>query len=232
MTTTPFVRALSTTGADDNTHVLMPIVNGDPFGKFGLAAKRLWHRGAVPLVIGACCFALALGGEPARDWGSYDRAAIGSGQVWRLITGNLVHLGWAHLWPNLLALLLIGGLLEEFLNPLEWLAASIVTGVAISAGLYLFQPDTQWYVGLSGVLHGLVACGAVMMMGARAAALGASLGVGLALKLVWEQVYGPVPLTAASVGGAVVVPAHLYGAIAGAIAGLAFWIVRRRTARL
>jgi rhomboid family GlyGly-CTERM serine protease len=214
----------------------MPIVNDDPFGKFGLAAKRLWHRGAVPLVIGACCFVLALGGAAARDWGSYDRASIENGQIWRLITAHLVHLGWAHLWPNLLALLLIGGLLEEFLNPLEWLAASLVTGFAISAGLYLFHPDTEWYVGLSGVLHGLVACGVVMMIRARAVGLGIGLCAGLALKLLYEVVYGPVPLTAASVGGAVVVPAHLYGAIAGALAGIAFAAARRRagprTARL
>jgi len=214
----------------------MPIVNDDPFGKFGLAAKRLWHRGAVPLVIGLCCFVLALGGAAARDWGSYDRAAIENGQVWRLITAHLVHLGWAHLWPNLLALLLIYGLLEEFLNPLEWLGASLVTGFAISVGLYLLHPDTEWYVGLSGVLHGLVACGVVMMIQARALGLGIGLGAGLALKLLWEVVYGPVPLTAASVGGAVVVPAHLYGAISGALAGVAFVAIRRgaalRTARL
>ena len=208
----------------------MPIVNDDPFGKFGLAAKQLWHRGAVPLVIGACCFVLALGGAAARDWGSYDRAAIENGQVWRLITAHLVHLGWAHLWPNLLALLLIGGLLEEFLNPVEWLIASLVTGFAISVGLYLLHPDTEWYVGLSGVLHGLVACGVVMMIRARALGLGIGLGVGLTLKLLWEVVYGPVPLTAASVGGAVVVPAHLYGAVSGALAGVAFAAARWRAA--
>jgi len=205
-------------------------VNDDPFGKFGLGAKRLWRRGAVPLVIGACCFALALGGAAARDWGSYDRAAVEGGQVWRLITAHLVHLGWAHLWPNLLALLLIGGLLEEFLNPVEWMVASLVTAFSISAGLYLFHPDTEWYVGLSGVLHGLVACGVVMMIRARALGLGIGLGLGLALKLLWEVVYGPVPLTAASVGGAVVVPAHLYGAISGALAGVAFAAARRRAA--
>jgi len=214
----------------------MPIVNDDPFGKFGLAAKQIWHRGAVPLVIGAGCFVLALGGAAARDWGSYDRAAVENGQVWRLVTAHLVHLGWAHLWPNLLALLLIAGLLEEFLNPVEWLLASLVTGFAISAGLYLLHPDIHWYVGLSGVLHGLVACGAVMMIRARALGLGIGLGVGLALKMLWELVYGPVPLTAASVGGAVVVPAHLYGAISGALMGVAFAAARRsaapRTARL
>ena len=54
-------------------------------------------------------------------------------------------------------------------------------------------------------------------------------GLGLTLKLLWEVIYGPVPLTAASVGGAVVVAAHLYGAIAGALAGLAFAAMRWRT---
>jgi len=186
----------------------------------------------VPLLIGACCLALALGGDAARRWASYDRAAVASGQVWRLVTAHLVHLGWGHLWPNLLALLLIGGLLEEFLKPLEWLAASAVTAVAISLGLYLLDPDTQWYVGLSGVLHGLVACGAAVMLMTRTLGLGGALAAGLGLKLAWEQVYGPVPLTAASVGGAVVVAAHLYGAIAGATTGLVLGIVRRRASRL
>jgi uncharacterized membrane protein len=71
-----------------------------------------------------------------------------------------------------------------------------------------------------------------MMIRARAVGLGVGLGLGLTLKLLWEVIYGPVPLTAASVGGAVVVAAHLYGAIAGALAGLAFGIVRARAARL
>jgi len=191
-----------------------------------------WRRWSVPLSIAACCLALALGGDAARRWASYDRTAVESGQAWRLVTAHLVHLGWGHLWPNLLALLLIGGLLEEFLKPLEWLVASVVTAVAISLGLYLLDPDTQWYVGLSGVLHGLVACGAAVMLMTRTFGLGGALAAGLGLKLAWEQVYGPVPLTAASVGGAVVVAAHLYGAIAGAATGLVLAIVRRRASRL
>jgi rhomboid family GlyGly-CTERM serine protease len=208
----------------------MPIVIDDLFRRVGLAANL--RRWSVPLLIGTCCLALAFGGESARAWASYDRAAIGSGQAWRLVTAHLVHLGWGHLWPNLLALLLIGGLLEEFLKPLEWLVASVVTAVAISAGLYLLDPDTHWYVGLSGVLHGLVACGAAKMLATRTFGLGGALAAGLGLKLAWEQVYGPVPLTAASVGGAVVVAAHLYGAVAGAVAGLVFGIVSRRASRL
>jgi rhomboid family GlyGly-CTERM serine protease len=217
---------------EDSTDITMPIVNDDLFRRTGLAASWPWRRWSVPLLIGASCLAFALGGEAVRNWASYDRAAIENGQAWRLLTAHLVHLGWGHLWPNLLALLLIGGLLEEFLKPLEWFVASVVTAVAISAGLFVLDPGTQWYVGLSGVLHGLVACGAVSMLAARQVRLGGILAVGLALKLAWEQVYGGIPLTAASVGGAVVVAAHLYGAVSGALAGLVFGIVRGRASRL
>ena len=36
----------------------------------------------------------------------FDRAAIGGGEYWRILTGNLVHLGWAHLALNVGALLI------------------------------------------------------------------------------------------------------------------------------
>lgn len=206
----------------------MPIVNANLFGLVGLAANR--RRWYVPLAIAALCLALALGGDAARDWASYDRAAIQHGQAWRLVSAHLVHLGWGHLWPNLLALLLIGGLLEEFLKPLEWLVASTVTAVAISAGLYVLDPGIHWYVGLSGVLHGFVACGALLLLLRRRQRIGAALAIGLGAKLAWEHWAGPVPFTAASVGGPVIVAAHLYGAAAGVVAALAF--LGRRRARL
>lgn len=191
-----------------------------------------WRRWLVPLLIAALCLALSLGGDAGREWGRYDRAGLEAGQLWRLLTAHLVHLGWGHLWPNLLALLLIGGLVEEFLKPREWLTVVTVAALGIDAGLYLFDPEVPWYVGLSGVLHGVVVCGALMMMQAGQFRMGAALASGVAAKLVFEQTYGPVPLTQASVGGAVIVAAHLYGAISGGLAAGAFGMNRRRAARL
>ena len=85
-----------------------------------------------------------------------------------------------------------------------------------------------WYVGLSGVLHGFVAAGALALL-LRRETLGAVLGVGLAAKLIFEQIVGPVPFTAASVGGPVVVAAHLYGAIGALLAEAAAQLARRRS---
>jgi rhomboid family GlyGly-CTERM serine protease len=205
-------------------------VNNDLFPKAQPRAQFRWRRWIAPLLIGALCLAVSLGGDAARDALRYDRAALEAGQLWRLLTGHLVHFGWGHLWPNVLALLLIGGLLEEFLTTGEWFAATLAAALAIDAGL--FATGIDWYVGLSGALHGLVACGALMMLQARRFGIGAALALGLAAKLAWESAQGPIPFTEASAGGPVLVAAHLYGAIGGAIAAIAFGFVRRRAAQL
>jgi len=194
--------------------------------------KFSWRRWSVPLVICALCLAMSLGGDAARDWGRYDRTALEAGQWWRLVTGHLVHLGWGHLWPNLLALVLIGGLVEWFLEPLEWVAATVTAALGIDAGLYAFDPGVQWYVGLSGVLHGLVACGALMMLRARDFRIGAALALGLVAKLAFEQLHGPLPFTQASAGGPVIIAAHLYGTLSGTLAAIAFVLLRRSSPRL
>ena len=62
--------------------------------------RRWW-----PVVaLGLASLALAFGGDEARTWARYDGVMIAGGEYWRLITGHLVHLGWGHLWPNLVAL--------------------------------------------------------------------------------------------------------------------------------
>lgn len=183
------------------------------------------------LALAACSLALALGGDEARLWARYDRAAIATGELWRLVAAHLVHLGWGHWWPNVAALFVIGALFEDLLSPLEWLIVTVVCALAIDAGLYVFDADVQWYVGLSGVLHGFVACGAFLLLRERSK-IGAVLAIGIAIKLVFEQTVGPVPFTAASVGGPVIVAAHLYGVVAGVATALCFSVVRARRSRL
>jgi rhomboid family GlyGly-CTERM serine protease len=147
------------------------------------------------------------------------------------LTGHLVHLGWGHLWLNLIALLLIASLFDSLLSWQEWLVATIVAAVGIDVGLYLWDAQVVWYVGLSGVLHAIVAVGAVKLLSQRAA-FGAVLLLGLVIKLVWEQLSGAMPFSESASGGPVVVAAHLYGAASGAsVAGLLAIIRRRRIRR-
>jgi rhomboid family GlyGly-CTERM serine protease len=174
---------------------------------------------------------LAAGGDEWRALGRYDRMALEQGEYWRLVSGHLVHLGWGHLWPNLAALVVIALLFESVFRPVDWIVVGLASAAAIDVGLLAFDRDVQWYVGLSGVLHGYVAAGALSLLLERQM-LGAVLALGIAGKIVFEQTFGPVPFTAASVGGPVIVAAHLYGAACGLLAEALLRFVRRRVSRV
>jgi len=162
--------------------------------------------------------ALALAGDTGRSWLRYDRTAIGDGQLWRLISGHFVHLGWSHLLLNAAGLALVSYLVAARFSPARWLAIAVLTVAGIDAGFWWLEPQLEWYVGLSGLLHGLLAAGIVagLRLRYREAWL---LGVLVAAKLLYEQLVGPLPGSAASSGGTVVVAAHLYGALTGAAVG-------------
>jgi rhomboid family GlyGly-CTERM serine protease len=194
---------------------------------FGVAFRRLRDSGAV-LTLLAACLLLAAGGDEARELGRYEREALEHGEYWRLVSGHLVHLGAGHLWPNVAALAILGLLFEDAFRNADWWRVSAASAAAIDLGLYALQPGVTWYVGLSGVLHGIVAAGA-LVLALRRQRVGVVLAVALAAKLVFEQLVGPMPFTAESVGGPVVVAAHLYGAVGGLLAQAAAEIARRRS---
>ena len=160
--------------------------------------------------------ALAAGGQPWRTALEYQRAGLAAGEAWRLLTAHLVHLGVRHLWLDLAGLALLWGLYARALRPVAWLVALAAAVAAIDAGLWWLAPAVDWYVGLSGVLHGAWAAGAIGAWRESRGLAAASLAL-LAAKLAaeqWQQ--GGV----AGTGLPVVVDAHLYGALGG-LAGLA-----------
>jgi rhomboid family GlyGly-CTERM serine protease len=97
--------------------------------------------------------------------------------------------------------------------------------VATDLGFLLFEPQLEWYVGFSGVLHGLMAAGLVAWLRATRDAVTWIVVVLFAAKLAWEHVAGPLPFTAQSLSMPVVHEAHTYGAVGGLVAGL--WLGRR-----
>ena len=194
---------------------------------FSVSVRRLQNAWVIVALL-AVCLLLAAGGDPVREVGRWQRDAIDTGEYWRLVSGHLVHLGFGHLWPNLVALAIIGLLFEDVFRNTDWARIGAAAAAAIDLGLYVLNPSVSWYVGLSGVLHGYVAAGALALI-IRRERLGFVLAAGVAAKLIFEQVFGPVPFTAASVGGPVVVAAHLYGVIGAVLAAGATELVRRRS---
>jgi rhomboid family GlyGly-CTERM serine protease len=206
-------------------------VNKGLLQKVNAVAERRLRRWSVVLALAAISVALAFGGDELRQLGRYEPSAFDGEEYWRLLAAHVLHLGWGHLWPNLAALLLIGALFEDLFDYGDWLAVGLTAALAIDAGLYLLDPDVRWYVGLSGVLHGFVAGGALAAL-LRGRSIGAVLALGLGAKLVFEQTWGPMPLTAATTGGPVIVAAHLYGSAGGLLAAALLHVVRYQRSRL
>jgi rhomboid family GlyGly-CTERM serine protease len=180
-----------------------------------------------PLLLGALALGLAGAGEIGRELLRWDRTALADGEWWRLLTGNLVHLGTAHLLLNLVGLGLVWALVGDGLRGLRGLGVVVLASSAVGLGLWWGEPGLGWYVGLSGTLHGVLVAGALVGSRRRPAESGLVLGL-VAVKLAWESLVGPLPGTAELVGGAVISAAHLYGALGGLLTGLGLMAWDRR----
>jgi rhomboid family GlyGly-CTERM serine protease len=184
-----------------------------------LDGRRLW-------VFAAICMTLVVlesFGDQGRVLLRYDRAAIVAGEWWRLFSGHLMHLGWTHLELNLAGLALLWALFFGDYSPGRWVWILALSVLSIDTGFFLDR-SLQWYVGLSGLLHGVLAAGTLAHWRWRRPDAWI-LAVFLIGKLTWEQMMGPMPFSAHSAGGPVLVDAHLYGAVGGLAAALSARIV-------
>jgi len=179
-------------------------LNGD--GRYGIGLALAVALLLLPL----------LGGEPLREAWRYQREAVAAGQWWRLVTCHFVHLDAGHALLNALGLALLWSLFARSYRLGSWLLAIAASMAVIGCGFWFLSTQLRWYVGASGVLHGVFACGCVAMIRARDR-IGLVAAVAFAAKLAWEQWHGPLPFERAEL---VVTVAHLYGAIGGTLAGL------------
>ncbi|MFK7889406.1 MAG: rhombosortase [Granulosicoccus sp.] len=184
------------------------------------------------MLLAVTCIALQYAG--LSDQLRFDRSRIDSGQWWLLLSGNFVHLGLGHLWMNLAGLALVVALVWNHFTASQWLFVILLSSASVGVGLWIFNPYISFYVGFSGVLHGLILAGTLadLRVYPRSATTLLVLVVG---KLAWEQTAGALPGSESMAGGRVEVDSHFYGAIVGAVVGLGIiilrWIKRHRTAK-
>ena len=169
-------------------------------------------------LLGACTvLALPeLGGESLREALRYDRAAVAAGEWWRLLSAHFVHLDAQHTVLNALGVLLMWALFARDYSPLRWLMIFLVSALSISVGLWALNPEVEWYVGISGALHGVMTAGTLAHLRRRDLDSGI-LALFIVAKLAYEQYAGAMPFAGAS---NTIVDAHLYGAVGGFAAAL------------
>src|ERR1017187_5128937 len=172
-------------------------------------------RGLVLAAILALLLLLQLGGAATASALRYDRSALLAGQWWRLARAHLVHLDLRHALLNGLGMVLMWALFVRDYRSRQWFLILLGAAAAIDAGLWFRDTGVLWYVGASGVLHGVMAAGILAEL-RRGELAGLALAVFLVAKLTYEQWAGALPFAGAAVP--VVVNAHLYGALGGVAA--------------
>lgn len=181
--------------------------------------KKILSHLILPAIIAVICITITISGETVSNALRYDALAINNGEIWRLFTAHFVHLTWSHLWLNLAGLLLVFVFFGKCISSTSWLIYISINTLTISLLIYFLNPEIVWYVGLSGVLHGLFIIGGIADIQYRKWE-----GIGftsiIIAKVIYEQIAGPLPGSEETAGGPVLVDAHFYGVIIGLVLSL------------
>ena len=183
--------------------------------------RTQWILFAIVLVI---CTITSLFSESARELLRYESGLVSQHEYWRLITAHFVHLGWSHYLLNMAGFFALWVIYADVFSINYWLFILILGALGISVCFLNFDQSLIWYVGLSGVLHTIIAA-VLMNLLLQLIFLKKDcfhwedgiLLIFLILKLSYEQFIGAVPFTEAGSGGPVIVNAHFYGAFIGCI---------------
>ena len=192
-----------------------------------MVRRSIWWI-SIPATIFA--LVIALGGPPAALELRYERGAVESGQLWRLLIGNYVHLGWWHLTVNLACLLGLGLVSNMPRTLLDWATRFIVLSLGVTLGIHWFCPQIGYYVGLSGILYGLY-----FTEFFDAARRGKLMELAVILMIIgrtcWDLSMGTSKSEEALIGGVIIPMAHLFGLLGGLAIVAAQAVINRSSGR-
>jgi rhomboid family GlyGly-CTERM serine protease len=151
----------------------------------------------------------------------FDRQAILDGQIWRLLTGNLVHWSVEHFLLDVGAFAIVGVLYERHLRPhYPWML--LASGLAVGCGVLVLMPQMAIYRGLSGVDSGQFAAALCVEVGLAVSQRRRWLWAGPAAvifftKILYEATSGQLFFGTEALGsiGLPTPLAHIAGAVVG-----------------
>ncbi|MFT6267567.1 MAG: rhomboid family GlyGly-CTERM serine protease [Alphaproteobacteria bacterium] len=151
------------------------------------------------------------------------------GNWWQWVSAHFMHNNFIHYLVNMVGLVLLWLLHGEYASVKSFSLNFLLTSLGISLCIYFFSPTLIWYVGMSGVLHGLFAWGVAIDIHLKRKT-GYLLLIGLIIKLVDEQFFASSSFMANLIEVGVAIDAHLYGAIIGLILGVISILFKRANA--
>ena len=148
------------------------------------------------------------------DDGGVSQTTIADGDYWRLITAGFLHAGPFHLLANMLALWILGSMIEPALGKGRFALVYFVSLLCGSFGALLLSPDSLT-VGASGAVFGLMGGAAVVARNRGFSLMESGLGIWIGLNLLITFTIPNI-----SIGG------HIGGLVGGTV--VAFLLVELR----
>ncbi|MDP2562704.1 rhombosortase [Psychrobium sp. 1_MG-2023] len=181
---------------------------------------------AVPVLITVLCAVLYAVQDTVLMQLEFNRELIAKGEYWRLLTGNFLHTNHWHLLFNLVGLLFLSYMYNPHFPPLKFSFFVLTNAALLGCALYLFSPNIELYVGLSGVLHGLFVYGCLSDIKTGDKVSYVLLGAVIA-KVVYESIYGASVKMSELIDANVATDAHLFGALIAIISFLTIELSQR-----
>jgi membrane associated rhomboid family serine protease len=142
------------------------------------------------------------------DDGGVSQATIADGDYWRLVTAGFLHAGPFHLLTNMLALWILGSIVEPALGKWRFALVYFVALLCGSFGALLLSPDSLT-VGASGAVFGLMGAAAIVARNRGLNLMESGLGIWIGLNLLITFTIPNI-----SIGG------HIGGLVGGVVAAL------------
>ncbi|MDW5593809.1 rhomboid family intramembrane serine protease [Conexibacter stalactiti] len=170
---------------------------------------------AVLVALNVVVFLIELASAPFSDMmqgslvehGGLSGWQVDHGDWWRIVTSGFLHANGAHLFGNLVALLILGGVLSLSVGPLRMVLVYAAGLLGSSFSVLVFDPHSLT-VGASGAIFGLA---------------GGALLIGWRQRRIWLLLFAAAWIVY-SLSSTLFVPGisqagHLGGLVAGALAG-------------
>lgn len=205
-----------------------------PAGHFWPAGRRfaaLVNRNGLSVyLVAAACLLAAPWSSSTFDYLALDQQGLQNGEFWRIWTGQFVHTSWIHLLLNLAGLLALQQIFGDELEKYDWGYSAVFISAFIGivwygASVLGIFGSFGYIVGASALLHGLFSYAAMLSLRSDRL-LGVSVLAVVGIKIGWEMFAGASVESSALIGMPVAVETHLYGYVAGLLAGIWLYVFR------
>lgn len=188
------------------------------------------RRAPVSIAAGCLCLLLACAGEPVAAGLAWERSAILHGELWRLLSGHLVHYALTHAGADAFMLLAMGLVAEPVVGSRRYAVVLAGGAVLLSLSLLALAPALHEYRGASGlaVLSAVLAGVPAWQRHPASRPMLVCAALALASKTLWEACAQTAAFADLPAGVVVAWQAHLLGALLGACAAGALLSPRHR----